>query len=68
MFAASVVTDTSVRGSLIDQIHAYASAGVGDLPFAVVYNPSDGSQLTSNSGGGTGGMNRLVCHPYQLDK
>lgn len=57
VFAAASVSDDSVRNTFIQQVHAYASAGHGNAPFAVLYNPTNGSQTTANSNsGGTGGM------------
>ncbi|KAH8111989.1 DUF1793-domain-containing protein [Phellopilus nigrolimitatus] len=45
MFAAAIVTDTSVRDSMISLLHSYASPNLENLPFAVMYNPTNGHQL-----------------------
>lgn len=64
MFAAAVASD-SVRESFIDGIHSYLSttlAGLGDVPFAVVYNPVSANELVTATD--TGGMARSVAIQY----
>ena len=60
MFAAAVAS-SSVRESFIDSLHGYLTnnlAGLGDVPFAVLYDPHTANELVTSSD--TGGMARLV--------
>ncbi|KAL5508771.1 hypothetical protein ACEPAG_4750 [Sanghuangporus baumii] len=50
-FAASTVSDSATRNSIIDLIHKYAASNENNVPFPSTYNPSSGSvSAASNSG------------------
>ena len=58
MFAGAVAS-SSVRESFIDSLHGYLTtnlAGLGDVPFAVLYDPQTANELVTSSD--TGGMAR----------
>lgn len=68
MFAAAVASE-SVRESFIDGIHSYLSTtlnGLGDVPFAVIYNPMTANELVTSSD--TGGMARSVLMIVQTTR
>ena len=63
MFAAAVATDQSVRNDLISGIRAYVTfsqSGVGDWPFAVLYDPNTAIELTVTNQNNNDGINRLL--------
>ena len=49
MFIAAIASNNTLRDGLISFLHAYASPNLDSQPFAVVYNPQDGSQISGVS-------------------
>lgn len=45
LFAAATASDDAVRDSMILQVHSYVSANLGNKPFPILYNASNGSQI-----------------------